>query len=276
MNEPNCTCYICGKSIYRRKDQIANSNYSVCSKPCQIKALSGVTMHSSQKKKLSKARKKFIKKNPDFQSGPKNPSWKGDKIKTRRRVKCPKEFKSMATKEGRVLLHRLLVAQAIGRPLRNKEKVHHLNSNELDNRLENLSLFSNQKDHMLFESTGYPQPIWRGDGKKNVLHKLRSGKTHPSWKGKDKKRPKYIKCPDEFLKMAYKTGFVLVHRLKVAMKLGRCLKTHEVVHHIDGNRHNNRITNLALFNSQSEHASFEQSGVPLPVWSGKKLKQQRK
>jgi hypothetical protein len=36
--------------------------------------------------------------------------------------------------------------------------------------------------------------------------------------------------------------------------LGRYLKPEEVVHHIDGNTHNDEISNLKVFKNNSEHA----------------------
>jgi len=42
-------------------------------------------------------------------------------------------------------------------------------------------------------------------------------------------------------------------------KLRRKLKQSEVVHHLDGNRTNNSVSNLKLFKSHKEHAKFEQS-----------------
>jgi len=43
------------------------------------------------------------------------------------------------------------------------------------------------------------------------------------------------------------------HRIVMEKHLGRKLETHETIHHIDGNPTNNKIKNLKLLNSQSEH-----------------------
>jgi len=44
-----------------------------------------------------------------------------------------------------------------------------------------------------------------------------------------------------------------VHRNVMEVHLGRKLFTTEVVHHRDGDRSNNEISNLALFATQAEH-----------------------
>jgi len=91
------------------------------------------------------------------------------------------------------------------------------------------------------------------------------GKDNPAWKGGvTLKRAKgnysgvkYIRCPNEYIKMARKDGYIMEHRLVMAKYLNRILTKIEVVHHIDHNPSNNKIENLMLFSSNSEHKKFE-------------------
>ncbi len=51
-------------------------------------------------------------------------------------------------KYGFILEHRLVMEQSIGRLLESKEEVHHLNHKRDDNRIENLMLCADSKEHL--------------------------------------------------------------------------------------------------------------------------------
>ncbi len=61
-------------------------------------------------------------------------------------------------------------------------------------------------------------------------------------------------CADRF-------GYVLQHRLVMESAIGRFLKPSEDVHHINGNRQDNRIENLELL-SRSAHISIHAKQRP--------------
>lgn len=61
-------------------------------------------------------------------------------------------------------------------------------------------------------------------------------------------------------------GYVHEHRLVIEEYLGRNLDRSEVVHHIDGNKQNNRIENLELFACNADHLRSTLSGSR-PNWT---------
>lgn len=86
----------------------------------------------------------------------------------------------------------------------------------------------------------------------------RSREAHPRWKGGVHiTAAGYIQVvvplESPFLPMADTRGRVYEHRLRIAEHLGRCLLPSEEVHHRNGNKQDNELSNLQLL-SKSEHA----------------------
>ncbi len=91
-----------------------------------------------------------------------------------------------------------------------------------------------------------------GHGSRNKMPK---GKRHHNWKGGIKKHSAgyiEIRVYSEHLRKD-KSGYVKEHILIMEKHLGRFIKLGEVIHHLDGNKHNNKIENLILCKGHSEH-----------------------
>ncbi len=78
-----------------------------------------------------------------------------------------------------------------------------------------------------------------------------SGDKHGNWIGGVIEQSQGYLCErvskdDPYASMRTGSGYVLQHRLVVARSIGRPLKTSETVHHINGDRKDNRIENLQL------------------------------
>jgi hypothetical protein len=85
----------------------------------------------------------------------------------------------------------------------------------------------------------------------------RSRERHPDWNGgrfvNDRGYVDALSDDPRFASMRGSDGYILEHRLVMAQALGRPLKRHETVHHIDGNRRHNALSNLEL--RQGKHGN---------------------
>ena len=69
------------------------------------------------------------------------------------------------------------------------------------------------------------------------------------------------------MRTSYMKKSISVHKAIMEDKLGREIEDREVIHHIDGNKRNNRTKNLIVMNKR-EHASLHNAGLKKPKPKG--------
>lgn len=86
---------------------------------------------------------------------------------------------------------------------------------------------------------------------------------NPNWKGGNRiQGGGYRKVWCKGHHRADANNLVYEHILIMEKHLGRQIMMPEVIHHINGNKQDNRLENLQLFNA-SQHMSLERKGKPL-------------
>ena len=94
-------------------------------------------------------------KNPNFRKIKElNPNWKGGKTYDRNGyvyVFYPEH--PFCNSKGYIMEHRFIMEGHLGRYLTKEEKIHHINGDKKDNKIQNLMLFPNHSKHLTYERT---------------------------------------------------------------------------------------------------------------------------
>ena len=93
--------------------------------------------------------------------------------------------------------------------------------------------------------------------------------SHPCWRGGrqlDQDGYVLVFAPWHPAARRPRRRYVTEHRLVMEGHLKRFLRPGEVVHHVNGNKQDNRLENLQLFDSNAEHLRHELTGK-CPRWS---------
>ena len=203
--------------------------------------------------------------------GAKSPKWKGGKYIAENRVR-------VYVSPGKwIYEHRLVMEKSLNRRLNNKEVVHHIDGNSLNNNIGNLYLFCGEEEHrqchLSLQKVGFsllghkiwfdrhaniytaePQPQSIDiDVDVSFLSKLNI------WERQHK--GKYINRKSQIYYDPISKNKKYVHIVLAEKMLGRQLYQNEVVHHIDNNSVNNMINNLAIM-TRSQHTKCHRSIEP--------------
>lgn len=107
----------------------------------------------------------------------------------------------------------------------------------------------------------------RRNGVTKEFPKATYGEKHYAWKGRLLDKDGYVLIHCKGHPNARKhTHYIFEHRLVVEADLGRYLLPTEVIHHLDGDRQNNSVENLQVFQSNGEHLAVDLAGR-CPKWS---------
>ncbi len=118
-------------------------------------------IYGKEKAKLIKSKKSNLK----------HPRWKGGEFKLNGYIYVLKPKHPFSNNNGYIAQHRLIMEEKIGRYLKPKEIIHHINGIKTDNRIENLEL-TNKSKHF-FQHIDTIHKINQEDRKKGAELRIR-------------------------------------------------------------------------------------------------------
>ncbi|GAH87912.1 unnamed protein product [marine sediment metagenome] len=139
-----CKCDYCGKEFSKRYSTLKEYEHQFCSKKCFGKWERG-SNNPIYKKPVSKETRLKMSKSS---SGELASRWKGGRLKERNYIIVLKHNHPYCNPNGYVYEHRLVMEKHLGRYLKPRETIHHINGNGYDNRIENLRLFKDGIEHL--------------------------------------------------------------------------------------------------------------------------------
>ncbi|KKN13074.1 hypothetical protein LCGC14_1009980 [marine sediment metagenome] len=159
---------------------------------------------------------------------------------------------------------RIIMEKHLNRSLKKKEKVHHIDCNKLNNKISNLYLCKNMREHSKchyeLERCGFKmlgRYIWFNYA--NNSYVLNKTKCKRSEKEADFGKTMTRTHTKRFGSLSYRHRYLgnqkykTIHSIVVEEMLGRRLYANELVHHVDSNTLNNSPRNLQAM-SRSDHA----------------------
>lgn len=111
------TCETCGREFYKQRNEIERGEGRFCSYACKYQADRGKPNHRRDESKYVRHAAGYLWK------------WVG--------------YDYPGNVRGRVLEHRWVMEQHLGRRLSTSETIHHLNGDKSDNRIANLQVLTN-------------------------------------------------------------------------------------------------------------------------------------
>lgn len=135
----------------------------------------------------------------------------------------------------------------------------HLDIDRLRHLIEVETLTHQQVGQILGASSDTIARACKRHGVKTQRTGPRGGERHPEWKG-----GRQIDADGYVLVWTPPgtpgrrgSGYILEHRMLAERRLGRHLKRSEVVHHVNGDKQDNRLENLVVFENNANHLRHE-------------------